>query len=147
MDLTLLEDRLLVEVDSPFYDDPPPHGPARSLDGLWEFEVVELFLLGESRHYLELELSPHGHYLALQLQGCRVRVSEDLPLEVHCEVRGQRWTGSATIPGRLLPEGLHSCNAYAIHGIETRRRYLAAYPVRGSQPDFHRLDRFRALDW
>ena len=33
--------------------------------GLWDYEVVELFLLNsDTEEYLELEFGPHGHYLA-----------------------------------------------------------------------------------
>ena len=35
-----------VRVDAPDHGDPPPPAPPGRLDGLWEFEVVELFLVG-----------------------------------------------------------------------------------------------------
>jgi hypothetical protein len=44
-----------------------------------------------------------------------------------------------------LPPGLGRVNAYAIHGQGANRRYLAAYSVGGTAPDFHRLDRFVPL--
>ena len=44
--LLLGDQALIVNIDAPFHDDPPPPGPAGSFEGLWDFEVVEVFLLG-----------------------------------------------------------------------------------------------------
>lgn len=43
------ERSLEVLVEAPFFDDPPPPTGSRGrpCDGLWDHEVVELFLLGE----------------------------------------------------------------------------------------------------
>ncbi|UCE85820.1 MAG: hypothetical protein JSU66_16070 [Deltaproteobacteria bacterium] len=136
---------LRVDVDAPFHDDAPPPQPAGSCPGLFEFEVVELFLLGEAQRYLEVELGPHGHYLVLQLRGTRRVEASGLPLDYAVRRRGARWTGRARLPAAYLPPGLRACNAYAIHGPPERRRYRAAYPVPGPEPDFHRLEFFRPL--
>jgi hypothetical protein len=146
-DLELGEKDLLVRCDAPFHGDPAPKGPAGTLDGLWEFEVVELFLLGMSERYLEIELGPHGHHLVLRLRGPRGVEASGLPLDYTCEIRGARWTGRARVPRTDLPPGLHACNAYAMHGRGARRRYLAAHAVGGAAPDFHRLDGFEPLGW
>jgi len=156
---TLGESSFALEVDSHYYADPPPAAPPGSLDGLWEFEVVELFLLGDDERYLELELSPHGHYLALQLHHPRMLVAKGFPLDYRCRHEGERWWGHAEGDAALLPPGLHSANAYAIHGLGAHRRYLAAHPVashqrvkshqrvESHQPDFHRLETFEPLQW
>ncbi|KAG0444107.1 hypothetical protein HPB47_014167 [Ixodes persulcatus] len=49
-----------VTVEADFFDDPaPPAGTkGQPLFGLWEYEVVELFILGEYDRYLELEFCP-----------------------------------------------------------------------------------------
>lgn len=52
-----------------------------SLDGLWDYEVVEVFFLGRAERYFELEMSPHGHYLALKLQGARNIVEKEVKLQ------------------------------------------------------------------
>lgn len=63
--------KLIILIDAPFYGDKSPSGALGSTDQLWEYEVVELFLLGEDSQYLEIELGPHGHYLVLQLKSIR----------------------------------------------------------------------------
>ena len=147
LELRLGEAELSVETEAPFHADPAPPGPPGSCDGLWEFEAVELFLLGDGQRYLEIELGPLGHYLVLQLRRARCVEAHGLPLEYASERVGGRWRGRARVPLGYLPPGLRACNAYAIHGLGPRRRYLAAHPVPGREPDFHRLDCFRALGW
>ena len=134
-----------VEIEATDYGDPaPPSSPGR-LDGLWNFEVVELFLLGRDDRYLELEFGPHGHYLALSLAGRRQLVTSDIAVEFEAERRGSRWHGRARIALEHLPPGLRAANAYAIHGQAAERRHLAWHAVPGPAPDFHRLDLFPAL--
>ena len=135
---------LRVDLEAPFHGDAPPPAPAGSHDGLFEFEVVELFLLGQRERYLELEFGPFGHYLALHLAGARRVVRRGLPLDFACE---RRWTGRARVPLEYLPEALYAANAHAIHGAEPARRHLAAHPVGGLVADFHRLERFAPLAW
>lgn len=143
---------LRVRVDAPFYNDPPPVGPVGSLDGLWNHEVVELFVAGPVDEegkipYLEVELSPHGHFLVIQLHGIRQRQRVLESLLFDADIRGERWEGRADIPWEWLPPGPHRCNAYAIHGLPAQRIYSAMQPVPGEQPDFHRLQHFVPMDW
>lgn len=138
-------DALMVRVDAPFHDDPPPAAPAGSTDRLWDYEVVELFLLGDDSAYLEIELGPHGHYLVLQLKGERQLVKKGLAIAYKTETEGSRWRGDARIPLSCLPPGIIRANAYAIHGRDEGRRYLAAFPVHGKTPDFHRLSAFQKI--
>ena len=65
-------DEVTVATQAAFFGDPKPDAPPGRLDGLWNFEVVELFLLGADQRYLELEFGPHGHHLALRFRGPRV---------------------------------------------------------------------------
>jgi hypothetical protein len=52
-------------------------------------------------------------------------------------------TIARTWDGTLPPP--HRLNAFAMHGLGLRRRYLAMEPVPGEAPDFHRLEHF--LPW
>jgi hypothetical protein len=145
-------ERLVVRVDAPFHGDPAPAQLAGRLDRLWEHEVVELFLVGGEDRYLEIELGPHGHHLGLALAGARRIVDPAIGLEFRAVVSGRRWTGEARLAARDLPAGLSRWNAFAMHGVGDARRYLAARPVPGPQPDFHRIGLFPALtpkarDW
>lgn len=138
---------LRITVEAPYHGDPAPDGPVGSFDGLWNHEVVEVFVsglapAGRPTPYLEIELSPHGHHLVLDLLGVRnpLMTREDLPYEA--VIHGARWEGVATVPWNWLPTRPNRFNAYAIHGLADARRYLAMTPVPGPQPDFHRLERF-----
>jgi len=135
-------ERVIVKVDAPFHGDPPPAGPPGPTDRLWEHEVVELFLLGRDDTYLEVELGPHGHHLVLEHRGVRNAVRSGLLLRHEAIIEGPRWRGAASIPKQWLPEGLDRGNACAMHGAGASRRHLAAFPVPGDGPDFHRLAAF-----
>ncbi len=142
---------LRVHVDAPFHDDPPPRGVPGPTDGLWDYEVAELFIAGtdasaDATPYTELELSPHGHYLLLCLRGIRRVVAKLQPITYSACIEGRRWRGVTLLPVRLLPPPPHRANAYAIHGSGRYRRYLAMTPAPGHAADFHRLDVFEDLE-
>ena len=141
---------LLVQIDAPFHNDKPPTSAAGPAPRLWNFEVVELFLLGGGLRYLELEFGPHGHWLALELEGVRNVVrseNSEQAVQFGAERSEKRWRGTARVDVSLLPAGLSRLNAYAIHGADLERRYLAAFASPGSSPDFHSLEYFRPFDW
>src|SRR5690606_32296345 len=118
--------------------DPPPAGPPGPTDRLWEHEVVELFVLGDGERYTEIELGPHGHHLVLQLDGVRRPVRARVPIASEAAITGDRWRGVAHVDGRWFPTP-RRWNAYAVHGRGDDRQHLAAVPVPGPAPDFHRL--------
>jgi hypothetical protein len=145
---------LCVEVDAPYFGDPPPAAPVGSTDRLWEYEVCELFIADASEHYLEIELSPHGHHLVLELQGVRRAVRAGLPIDYAVSVERAaapdagvlgRYRGIARVPWEYLPARASRLNAYAIHGTGRARCYHAHAPVPAAQPDFHRLECFVAF--
>ncbi|TNE92144.1 MAG: hypothetical protein EP330_03040 [Deltaproteobacteria bacterium] len=142
--ITVMEDALRVDVSATFHGDPAPPGDG-STWGLWEHEVVELFLLGEDERYTEIELGPHGHYLVLRLHGERQVTERELPIDYTARIEGGRWTGSAVVPRSLLPEAPWRGNAYAIHGVGEARRYLVHHPLGTDKPDFHAIGAFPRL--
>ncbi len=145
--LSVVQSRLVIEVDAPLHADaPPPSHPPGPTPRLWEHEVVELFVADGGERYLEIELGPFGHHLVLRLDGVRNVVEERLPLAYSTSRAGRddavRWSGSASLPLSLLPVAPARFNAFAVHGEGSERRYLAHQPTRGSRPDFHRLQAF-----
>ena len=136
---------LLVSIDAPFHNDPAPANDAGPTDALWDYEVVELFLVGQNGNFLELELGPHGHHLVLYLDRPRTVSKSKIPIDYMTTIQGSRWSGQARVSRAYLPKQLVRFNAFAIHGTDSNRRYLAAHPMPGERPDFHQIDRFPEL--
>lgn len=138
--------KLEVQIDAPFHKDPAPSTPAGECEGLWRYEVVELFLLGTAGHYLEIELGPHGHHLIYHLSGIRQVARTLSPTRCKTHTSESRWQGDLTLnlDKSLLP--FRHVNAYAIHGQGAERRYFAAFPVPGETPDFHQPGSFACID-
>ncbi|HEX2163359.1 MAG TPA: hypothetical protein VHM02_05370, partial [Thermoanaerobaculia bacterium] len=138
LDLSAGGDSLVLSVDAPFHGDPPPPGPPGPTPGLWEHEVVELFVAGEGGadavEYLEIELSPHGHHLVLRLRGVRRPFEEGLPLDFRATIAGHRWRGEALVPRAWLPRPPHRAAAFAIHGPPAARHHLASLALPGPRP-------------
>ncbi|XP_033631519.1 UPF0462 protein C4orf33 homolog [Asterias rubens] len=144
---------VILETEAPFFNDPgsPPQGePGQTYDGLWEYEVVEAFFLGDKDRYLEVELCPHGQHLVLALNGVRNCYKTKLPLAFHSTITANTWRGIARIRLEYFPHGVNKFNAYAIHGKGTNRTYEALYHVpkdKYTSPDFHRLQYFQDIDF
>ena len=142
------DDGIRLTVHAPHYADPLPDAPVGPVFGLWEYEVVELFLAGpgDPRPYLEVELGPGGHHLVLRLRGTRRIVARKLPLEPQVHVTEGRWTAVVDIPDTYLPPSPWTVNATAVHGVGEQRTWLSAAPLPGTTPDFHQLDAFVPFD-
>jgi len=149
LEFTRSGDHLEVTVRAPYHDDPAPPGAAGPTWELWNYEVVELFFVGDDARYLEVELSPHGHHLVLQLEGVRQIKERLLPLDFNAEIQdhgsGARWVGRARLPLAWLARPLRRFNAFAIHGQAPERIHMAQYALPGDQPDFHQIERFPAI--
>lgn len=140
---------LRIEVEAPFWNDPRPPAAPGPCDRLWEFEAIELFVAdgatGAEQLYTEIELGPHGHYLVLQFLGTRNAIERASVIEYHAAVSGRRWRGEARVAAEFLPRRPWTGNAFALHGAGGERRYLAATPMPGPLPDFHRPELFTAM--
>lgn len=135
-------DGLLVRGLAPWAGDPPPTTPPGPTPGLWEHEVLELFLVGDDGRYLEVELGPHGHHLVLQLADVRRPAASELPLSLRVARVGAYWLVEAHLPRFWLPRSVVRANAFHIHGPRGARAYRAATPLPGERPDFHQPTRF-----
>lgn len=148
IDFTLARvgEQLRLSIEAPLSGVPAPPAPAGRLWRLWEHEVFELFIAGPGERYVELELGPHGHYLALRLDPVRVIIDAELPLaQQRAWIEGERWHAEAALAWSELPPGPHRFNAYAILG-HPLRQHLALFPPGGAAPDFHRLEAFEPLE-
>jgi hypothetical protein len=144
--LELSQSLLVVRIEAPYHRDPAPNSPPGRLWELWEHEVVEVYLAGPRTSYVELEFGPHGHYLALRLEGERNIVDEHLPVVSYdSQIERNRWRAVAQVAHQILPEGPHRFNAYAMHGNQPRHR-LSLFPLAGREADFHQLSSFRPLE-
>jgi hypothetical protein len=140
--LSAAVDALWVEADMAHRGAPRiPDAPRGArVEGLWEFDVVECFVVGANGHYFELELGAGGHYLALAFDAPRRRIDDFAreSLAVDWGSHGTGWRARCRVPRAWLPEPVARANAFAIAGAE-----FAAYaPVGGAQPDFHRPHAF-----
>lgn len=60
-----------------FTKSPPPQTPAFT-DNLWHYSVTELFIASTTgNRYLEVEMTPAGHWLALHFDAARQRAQQD----------------------------------------------------------------------
>lgn len=140
-------------VDATFHGDPRPAAEPGPTDRLWEHEVVELFILGADGRYLEVEVGPFGHYLALSLSGPRQVEWSGRPLRCRTAIARDLWSADLWIPRAWLPPGPHALNLCAIHGAKRPagpkgdgRRYLSLAPLPGEAPDFHQPGCFVAAE-
>jgi hypothetical protein len=114
----------------------PDARPGTRVANLWEYDVVECFLLGAGGRYLELELGVGGHFLALSFGARRVRSDEHRALtpwmDHHRGADGSRLT-ALRVPLAILPPAVCAIGAFASAG----GLLLAHRPVPGPAPDFH----------
>lgn len=138
---------LRILIDAPDSHEPKPNCESQSCWKLWEHEVVELFLVGTGTPvpYTEIEISPWGNYLVLQLLGARNTIAKNLPLAVSVQRDENRWQAEATLSSKLIPSGDLSVNAYRIDGKEPNRNYQVMTPLGGDKPDFHRIQKFKIM--
>jgi hypothetical protein len=109
---------------------------------LWEYDVVECFLVGADGRYLELELGAGGHFLALLFDAPRKRCDElaDWRPQLEHAASLSRWTARMLAPWRIVPTPIRALNAFAAAG----GALLAHHPLPGPQADFHQPARFPA---
>jgi len=114
-----------------------PNAPVDTrFDGLWDYDVVELFFVGADGKYTEVEVGAGGHYLVLAFDDVRIRANDFAGREFDHRHGGSTpgtWQTQMTIPWDVLPSTITRMNAFAIMG----GTHLALSAVPGSAPDFH----------
>lgn len=117
--------------------------------GLWEFDVVEVFLTrtGLGMPYLEVQVSPLGQTFALIVKEPRKEYTypENLQLQVSNQVANGIWKSQIVIPlsqipgeGDILKGNLHSCLG------QTQARQYFGLNI-SDRIDFHRPEYFIEL--
>jgi hypothetical protein len=109
--------------------------PGTRVANLWEYDVVECFLVGDGGRYLEIELGAGGHFLLLGFDAPRRRSNgfETFVPELAFGSERERWLAQLRLPLSLVPSGLCALNAFAIAG----GGFLAHGALPGATPDFH----------
>jgi hypothetical protein len=143
-ELSLARDGDVLELAASFERQPRPRVPdaprGSRVEGLWEYDVVEGFLVGAGGRYLEVELGAGGHFLVLEFDAPRRGVSAHATFEPVLAFRedARSWRSTLRLPLALVPAGLCALNAFAIVGGS----FLAHHPVPGASPDFHQPGAF-----
>ncbi len=152
--------KLSIQLIAPYFKNEPPPCPSGSTWGLWQYEVVEVFLVWENHQYLEIEMGPHGHHLVLGLDGIRQIKQAFIPVNYEAQILGNLWQGrlSLDLGKSILKDSyvslfkwsnLKALNAFAIHQplkmhAPKEKRYCVAFAVaeQNEQANFHCIDRF-----
>jgi hypothetical protein len=123
---------------------PDAPGGAR-VANLWEYDVVECYLVGAASRYLEVELGAGGHFLVLSFSAPRVRSDSHEALrpslDFTSDARG--WRSRMLLDWPLVPAGIERLNAYVIAG----GAQLAYGALPGPAPEFHQPARFPRAGW
>lgn len=127
---------------SPDYDG--NHRSGDFVEGLWEYDVAELFLMGPTGHYQEFNLSPSGAWWCASFSGYRQRIAaHPCPsAQVSGCSEGSSWTASLRIDLRDIPclegAGLQRARISVTAILDPAEpEYLCSGHQSGGQPDFH----------
>jgi hypothetical protein len=116
----------------------PPVPPGARVADLWNYDVVECFLVGRGGDYLEVEVGPSGHFLLQSFAAPRRLRDPHESFRPELELDAEACSVALRIPSSLLPHEIRALNAFAIIGGE----HLAFRPVPGAAPDFHQPGHF-----
>lgn len=129
--------------------------PGSFAEGLWEWDVAELFLADpESGAYLEFNLTPNGAWWAAKFTAPRVRAETqpDFPACVTShwqEISEDGWCAAVRVPLDFLKKEIGygprtTANTTAILN-SPRQTFHSAHRLPGAEPDFHQPAAFARL--
>lgn len=119
--------------------------------GLWEFDVVEVFLQRKNpeNHYLELEISPLGQKLAILIKKPREDFAtvELVNTEASAEITPEGFVATFIIKDSDIPgaSGEIIGNAHACLG-KRQRNHFSLFDGNEDKPDFHRPELFQRIE-
>lgn len=117
--------------------------------GLWEYDVVEVFLTREATGipYLEIQVSPLNQKFALLVKAPREETEypEELPFKSSVKLLSKKWTAEIEVPWSSMPgeDSFVRGNLHAILG--KNRNHFSLGLNEDEKPDFHRPDLFKFL--
>lgn len=133
----------------------PSSEDVRFVEGLWNGDVVELFLLNSlTGNYLEFNFSPPNAWWCCEFESYRTaNSSSNLPKLSHLEYRSDEssWNVVGALDLQSLPFPLNSSTLVHVSGIiqqpPSQPIHLTSNSFRSSDydPDFHRIDSFLPL--
>jgi hypothetical protein len=125
----------------------------RSQWGLWDWDVVEVFLrLGESPGtYYEFQVSPKNQYFELEVFEPRKRFNREFASGFghRAAITENGWHAEMRIPISKLgwdgnPESVYG-NSFAVLGEAEQKTYWSQFLTYQEKPDFHLPEFFRPL--
>jgi alpha-galactosidase len=123
-------------------------------DELWERDVAEAFLqpgVGDARVYKELEVSPNGYWIDLNIaHGEKEAMRSGLRRRVVQDAAARTWTAELAVPMRSLtpafdPRRSWRANFFRVEGKTEPRFYSAWSPTLTPAPNFHVPEAFGHL--
>lgn len=123
-------------------------------DHLWDRDVCEAFLQpnpAELRRYKELEVSPNGFWIDLDIApGEKHDLQSGLRRRVQVDEQNKTWRAELALPMKSLTSHFDSSevwrvNFYRVEGAAEPRFYSAWRPTGTPQPNFHMPEAFGGL--
>lgn len=118
------------------------------VEGLWEQDVVELFLAGDSGRYVEFNVSSQGAWWFMPFSDYRVRAEtrcERPRVSVAIEPARREWRVELVFGLEKILAYLGRITAWhvaAIHYAPTSVTYISSRNTEGGDPDFHHFSSF-----
>ena len=123
-------------------------------DHLWDRDVAEVFLQPAGitgRHYKELEISPNGFWIDLDIaDGEKRDLKSGLARRATIAPKSLTWEAQLALPMKCLtqqfdPKSAWRANFYRVEGAREPRFYSAWRPTGTPVPNFHVPERFGRL--
>lgn len=123
-------------------------------DHLWDRDVAEAFLQPpelSGRHYREIEVSPNGYWIDLDIAPVEKRdLRSGLTRRSGIDQSNSVWQAELALPMQCLtahfdPEKSWRANFYRVEGAEEPRFYSAWRPTKTTIPNFHVPESFGRL--
>jgi hypothetical protein len=125
--------------------------PGTFVEGLWEQDVAELFLMDGSGAYQEFNVSPAGAWWSCVFSAYRQRKSPQPPPPRGVSVRHlsspERWMVQLQVglPELAVSWSPQTALHLAVIQHQPVQRFLSSRPVPGVEADFHRAECFESV--